>query len=351
MSGDNTRRVIIDTDIGSDIDDSWAIAFLLKLHLLSTKGFTEDADHKILTSQGVLHQPNVEVQMILSCTGNAKYRSELIAQLLKSANLQKQIPIGFGAIDERNPNLSHPNPLIAMCSHDFFDSYDGIHYEDGIRQAVSIIMSNKDYQTNPIILLSLGPTTNIDKMLEMEPDIKDRVHLIGMYGSFVLGYRGKVGPHAEYNAKYDVKASRRVFDTKWNKFTIVPLDTCGVFTLSGKPFKKISGMREDDPIINTLLSQYEHWLIERRKKDVQNFFSDINCDKQSTILYDLVTAYVAVRESFLTFQPLSDLTISDEGITSAKYEGDDTLRATLKWRDMNGFRDYVTTVLTMKTKA
>jgi len=49
--------VILDTDIGTDIDDTWALAMLLRC-------------------------PELDVRLILSDTGNTEYRARIIARLL-----------------------------------------------------------------------------------------------------------------------------------------------------------------------------------------------------------------------------------------------------------------------------
>ena len=38
------EEVILDTDVGGDIDDAWALAFLLKLHILTQIGRDSEAN-------------------------------------------------------------------------------------------------------------------------------------------------------------------------------------------------------------------------------------------------------------------------------------------------------------------
>jgi inosine-uridine nucleoside N-ribohydrolase len=256
-----TRHVIIDTDIGSDIDDSFAISFLLKLHILSKGPQQSQLEDPSLRSQGIIHQPKIQIKLITTCTGDSNYRAQLVAQLLQAANLHQEIQIGFGAPDENNTKLHAPCPINEICQKNYFEQYDGLWSHDGVEKAVELIMSG-DYTQEPIMLLSLGPTMNICKMLQLEPKIAERVHLIGMQGSFKSGYRGKKEPHPEYNTAYDIESSRQVLvETKWKKMTIVPLDTCGILDLKGKLYQKLVTKSENDPLLQVLFTQYKYYYI------------------------------------------------------------------------------------------
>jgi inosine-uridine nucleoside N-ribohydrolase len=56
--------VILDTDIGGDIDDTWALAMLLRC-------------------------PELDVRPVVSATGNTEYRAAIIARLLEHDDLKK----------------------------------------------------------------------------------------------------------------------------------------------------------------------------------------------------------------------------------------------------------------------
>ena len=62
--------VILDTDIGFDVDDVWALAFLLRC-------------------------PELEVKLITTTTGDTHYRARIVAKLLEIAG-RTDIPIGIG---------------------------------------------------------------------------------------------------------------------------------------------------------------------------------------------------------------------------------------------------------------
>ena len=62
--------VILDTDIGNDVDDVWALVMLLK-------------------------SPEVDIRLITTGTNNTIYRARLVAKLLEIAE-RTDIPIGVG---------------------------------------------------------------------------------------------------------------------------------------------------------------------------------------------------------------------------------------------------------------
>jgi len=62
--------VILDTDIGGDIDDTWALAMLLR-------------------------SPEVEVKLVVTDTADTVYRARVAAKLLQAAG-HAEIPVGIG---------------------------------------------------------------------------------------------------------------------------------------------------------------------------------------------------------------------------------------------------------------
>jgi len=62
--------VILDTDIGFDIDDLWALVMILK-------------------------SPELDIKLITTDTGDTYYRAKLVAKTLEIAN-RTDIPIGVG---------------------------------------------------------------------------------------------------------------------------------------------------------------------------------------------------------------------------------------------------------------
>src|ERR1700733_13915688 len=64
------KPVILDTDIGDDIDDTWALGLLLK-------------------------SPELDAKLVVGDFGSAPYRAKLLAKFLQTAG-RTDIPVGVG---------------------------------------------------------------------------------------------------------------------------------------------------------------------------------------------------------------------------------------------------------------
>jgi len=84
--------VILDTDIGWDIDDTWALITLL-------------------------NSPELDIRMVLTSTGNTPLRAKLVAKLLEVAG-RTDIPVGIGLHQDDNFNMQD----------DWVDGYSLRHY-------------------------------------------------------------------------------------------------------------------------------------------------------------------------------------------------------------------------------
>ena len=115
---------ILDTDIGHDVDDVWALAFLLRC-------------------------PEVEVKLITTSTGDTVYRAKLVAKILQFMD-RTDIPIGIGIPLDDNPH-THDSWL-----GDFdLGQYLGLVIEDGVGAICDTIMQAKD----PVSLILHWPGT------------------------------------------------------------------------------------------------------------------------------------------------------------------------------------------------
>ena len=221
----NTPRipVILDTDIGSDIDDTWALAMLLRC-------------------------PELDVRLILSDTGNTEYRARIIARLLEIAG-RTDIPVGIGI--KQTEKMGPQSPWVDGYE---LSSYPGIVHQDGVRAAIDVLSRSPV----PVSLVCIGPVSNIAEVLRSAPDVAPKTRFVGMHGSIRKQHGGRDGAIAEYNVKQDVKACQAVFEAPWLNITITPLDTCGQVRLRGPKYAAITVDR--DPLMRALIENYRIWL-------------------------------------------------------------------------------------------
>lgn len=103
----------------------------------------------------------------------------------------------------------------------------GITLEDARRVASeepavdAILRYSREYE-GELVILAIGPMTNLALALIADPTIAERVkRVVVMGGAVFVG--GNITPHAEANIWHDPEAAQLVFNAAW-PVTIVPLD-------------------------------------------------------------------------------------------------------------------------------
>lgn len=128
--------VIYDSDIGDDIDDTWALVMLLK-------------------------SPEFDVKLVVGDNQKGIYRAKLFAKLLTVAG-RTDIPVGiaFGNKDGGGRQSRY------VDDYDL-KSYPGKVYEDGVQAIIDTIMNSK----RKITVIAVGPLPNIAEALKRQPKI------------------------------------------------------------------------------------------------------------------------------------------------------------------------------------
>ena len=156
--------VILDTDIGDDIDDTWALAMMLK-------------------------SPELDVKLVVTDTANTTYRAKVAAKMLEAGG-RTDVPVGIGThFSDRVGGQEY-----WVSGYDL-ESYPGTIYEDGVDALIQTIMNSPE----PVTLICIGPVPNIGEALVREPRIVENARFVGMHGSIRLGYGGSEKISAECN--------------------------------------------------------------------------------------------------------------------------------------------------------
>jgi len=282
--------VILDTDIGDDIDDTWALAFLLK-------------------------SPEIDLKLVVGDNYKALYRARIIAKFLQAAG-QTDLPVGIGLKPEDKAGGGQSK---WVETYDLA-SYPGKVHPDGVQAIIDTIMSSP----TPVTLLAIGPVPNLAEALRRQPDIAKRARFVGMHGAVRKGYDGNPKPAAEYNVKQDAKSCQAVFTAPWD-MTITPLDTCGLVRLRDAKYAKVRD--SNDPIAKALIENYRIWCGNDPKR----------ADSGSSILFDTVAAYLCFSNQLLKMEQLS-IRVTDDGMTVIDPQGKPMNVAT-SWSDMAAFED------------
>lgn len=289
--------VILDTDIGTDIDDTWALAMLLK-------------------------SPELEVRLVVADTGNTDYRAALIGRLLEVAG-RTDIPVGIGI---RQNEI--PGPQAPWVEGYDLAAYPGTLHRDGVGAIIEIIEQSPE----PVTLICIGPMPNIREALRRAPGIAAKTRFIGMHGSIRKHHDNANGAVAEYNVQQDIKACQAVFTAPWLDLAITPLDTCGRVRLRGPKYQAI--VDSQDPLLRAVIENYRIWLNGKP-------------DLESSILFDTVAVHLAYSTEFLAMEEMG-IRVTDEG-----YMVPDNacrrIHVALDWLDLDGYETNLVNRLTAAT--
>ena len=288
--------VILDTDIGDDIDDTWALALMLRC-------------------------PELDVKLITTDFGNPRYRGALVARLLQAAG-RTDIPVGLGP-DSPGPRAPRGPQAAWLEGFDLFQ-YQGTVHDDGVRAVVETIRGSSE----PVTLICIGPLPTIHAALAREPGIGSRARFVGMCGSIRRNHKNDRGAVPEYNIAADVPSAQAVFSAPWD-MTITPLDTCGFVRLAGAHYQRIKDC--GDPLIRAVLENYRLW--EKARDRPPESVS------ASSVLFDTVAVYLAFAEDWLSLENLP-VRVSDDGYTRVE-PGARTVRCATEWKNQDAFEEFL----------
>jgi inosine-uridine nucleoside N-ribohydrolase len=210
------RKLILDVDTGTD--DAVAImcaALHPELDLIACT-----------TVNG-----NVEVQY---CTNNTLRVLEFVAR--------GDIPV-FEGLDRPLARPDFPIPRAEK-----FDN--GVHGNElpipntTLRKqdtnAVDFLIEIYRNTTDEIVLMPVGPLSNIAAALAVYPKLVDRVSEVIIMGG--AHHKGNITPSAEFNIWADPEAAAKVFAAGFRKVTILPLDATHKALVSSQRSKKLASL-------------------------------------------------------------------------------------------------------------
>lgn len=291
MSAMTDIPVILDTDIGGDIDDTWALVMLLK-------------------------SPELDLKLVVSDTGDTVYRAKICAKLLERAG-RSDIPVGLGI---RKPSDGPRERQKAWVADYDLRQYPGTVLEDGVNAIIETI----EAAAQPVTLICIGPAPNIAEVLRRKPEIAAKTNVVGMYGSLERQHHGRPGAIAEFNVVQDIPSCQAIFRVPWKSATITPLDTCGVVQLKGELYETIA--RSNDPMVRDILENYRIW---------RNACGNEEACKESSILYDTVAIHLAYSTDFLKMKKMR-LRVDDAGFTVID-KAAPAINVAVDWLDLDAY--------------
>jgi purine nucleosidase len=173
--------VLFDTDIGSDIDDAVALAYLLA-------------------------QPRCDLLGVTTVTGDTRRRAALVAALCDAAG-RSDVPIHCGATGPllHGPGQPHTPQYDAIADKPHRERFPDSHAVEFLRQTIRS-------RPGQITLIAVGPMTNIALLFASDPEIPGMLkQLVLMCGAFEASSVGLGPGRREWNAQCDPLATAMVF--------------------------------------------------------------------------------------------------------------------------------------------
>lgn len=222
------KKIIIDTDIGSDVDDAIAITLALK-------------------------SPELKVEGITTVYGNTILRSQIALKLLELMGID-DVPVAAGI---EKPLLRERE--VWWAGHEgkgiLTDSDKNLKPID--KHAVDFLVEKILENPGEITLVTIGPLTNIAAAIIKEPKIIENVKEIIMMGGVARIFDNAPElPYIEHNIKCDPEAASVVFNSGI-PITMVGLDVTLKVPINRSHLQKIKDVGTD--LTDTLVRLIEIW--------------------------------------------------------------------------------------------
>jgi purine nucleosidase len=261
-----TEKIIIDTDIGSDIDDAFAVGL-------------------------ALHSPEFQILGISSAWGDTHLRARLLSRLLKETG-RTDIPIAVGI-------AKHPAGKLDTLSQAAYA--EGGPADQTYPNSVDFLLDQIRQHPGEITLLAIGPETNLGGAIDRDAAtfrMLKRIVLMG--GSVYRGYSnfnyGKShGPDPEWNIICDIQAAQKVFSSGVPLF-VMPLDSTQIKL---QELERAEIFKAGTALTDALLVLYTQWS---------------RGAPQTPTLFDAVVVAYASHPELCPTEPMR-LRVDDQGYT------------------------------------
>jgi purine nucleosidase len=248
--------ILLDTDIGTDIDDAFALALILR-------------------------SPELRLLGVTTVSGDTAARARLAAKMLREGG-EPRIPVAAG-------KPGKPLPIEQTRWAESFSSPQLLN-----EAAVDFLRDQFSKNPGKITLVAIGPLTNIGMLLQQDPSVAHKIkRIVMMGGSIARGYDDHTAPDPEYNILMDVPAARVVF-ASGIPILMAPLDVTAMLQLNTRNRQRI--FNEGTPLTQSLAALYRLW------------------GHPTPILFDPMAVALLIRPTLCETQPLA-IRIDAKGYT------------------------------------
>jgi purine nucleosidase len=212
------QLVIIDTDIGDDIDDAFALGLALQ-------------------------SPEVRILGITTAFGDTKLRARLAVRMLDAVGRQ-DVPVIAGV---------ETAPRAKFTQAEYAEGGNAKQVQPGT--APDFILDQIRKHPGEITLIAIGPQTNLGAAIDKDPaTFRKLKRIVMMGGSVYKGYKGGA-PEPEWNILCDIPAAQKVF-TSGVPLYVMPLDST-ILKLEVPDVKKLFDYAS--PLTKQIEELYREW--------------------------------------------------------------------------------------------
>jgi len=259
------QKIIIDTDIGDDIDDAYALALAISSPQLQVLGITTD-------------------------WGDTTLRARLVSRFLNATG-HPDIPVAVGL---------QTQPTASFTQEYYAEGYPAApgKWPD----AVSFLQSQIQKYPGQITLIALAPLHNLAALMARNPAAFKKLKRVVLMGGSInqgygdLGYLPGESPSAEYNIASDIPAAQKLFASGVPIY-MMPLDSTQLkLDEVMRPILFSAGT----PLTDTLSTLTSEWTVATQNP--------------TPTLYDAMAVAYVIDPSLCPTQPMN-IVVDSRGFT------------------------------------
>lgn len=288
------EKVIIDSDIGDDVDDAFALALAVS-------------------------SPKLQVLGVTTAWGDTELRARLARRFL--------IQIGHGGIPVAVGVKTHDTMTFTQAR--WADAWPAP--AGGFPNAIDFMRDAIRKNPGEITLIAIAPYSNVAALLQQDPTEFHELKGIVLMGGSIhrgygdLGYLPSHGPDAEYNVAQDIPAAQALFDAGV-PIAMMPLDST---QLKLDEVLRATLFSQDTPITDALDSLYAEW--------------SYSTDNPTPTMFDAMAVAATIEPGLCPTRPMR-IVVDSKGYTRVA-AGPPNVDVCLRSDSDRFFHFYISTIL------